>query len=152
MELKGGRKTAELNRFFANKPETYQKIHMGGKSLHLANFPMNIRRKVMDKLAKNDSIMAKGQKGILPGIKINGIQVTRDNIHDFEIKPAKAKKPKAKKSIAKKAIKPTYTESQLFALTKKEQVSMLKGMGITKIPRLEKGRVKKILELIGGAE
>jgi len=40
-----------------------------------------------------------------------------------------------------------YSEKELFAMKKAEQIKILKGFGVDKIPRLEKGRVKKILEL-----
>lgn len=43
--------------------------------------------------------------------------------------------------------KPTYTEKELYNLTKSQQVKFLNDLGITKIPSLEKDRVKLILEL-----
>lgn len=39
-----------------------------------------------------------------------------------------------------------YTEKGLFDMTKIQQVELLKELGITKIPSLEKDRVKAILE------
>jgi len=41
-----------------------------------------------------------------------------------------------------------YTESDLFAMTKTEQIRILKSLGVTKIPKKESSRVKKILELV----
>lgn len=38
-----------------------------------------------------------------------------------------------------------YTESELFAMNKDEQTEILKGLGL-KVPRLEKDRVKAIME------
>jgi hypothetical protein len=79
--------------FFANRPKPHV-VHMGGKKLALANLPKEIQQRVMIRLAEKDEVMAQGLKGILPGIKIDGKQVTRDNIHEFEKgykKGAKAK-------------------------------------------------------------
>lgn len=160
----------EFNRFYALKPKPVIKVKVGG-NVHFANFPNDIQKQISDKLAEKDPIMMKAIETTKFGIKIDGQEVGRDNIHDFEIKKpgeiskaGKAYKEKHKSEIdkilkgkkevkkVKKVAKPEFSESQLFALSKKEQISMLKGMGITKIPRLEKGRVKKILELIGGSE
>lgn len=49
-----------------------------------------------------------------------------------------------KMSVEKKE---ALTEKQLFAWNKAEQVSILKEFGVKKIPRLEKDRVKLILEV-----
>ncbi len=42
------------------------------------------------------------------------------------------------------------TEEELFALTKSEQITLLKKLGESKIPKYEKDRVNKILELQNG--
>jgi len=42
--------------------------------------------------------------------------------------------------------KVSNTEDELYAMNKDEQVALLKELGITTIPRLEKDRVKAILE------
>lgn len=41
-----------------------------------------------------------------------------------------------------------WTEERLFSLRKSEQVDMLKKLGVKKIPKYEKDRVKKLLELL----
>jgi len=43
--------------------------------------------------------------------------------------------------------KKKYTQKELKAMNKKEQTIILKSLGVKKIPRLEKDRIKKILEL-----
>ena len=48
----------------------------------------------------------------------------------------------------KKASKKVYTKSELIAMNKAEQVKILKSLGVSKIPRREADRVKKILELM----
>lgn len=59
-------------------------------------------------------------------------------------------KKETKVSIPKekiKEVKPKYTKEELKDLTKSEQVKILNDLGETKIPRLEGGRVNRILEL-----
>ena len=43
--------------------------------------------------------------------------------------------------------KPKYTEKELTDMNEKEQVKILKSLGVKDIPDKEKDRVKKILEL-----
>ena len=42
------------------------------------------------------------------------------------------------------------TEKEVFDMTKSEQIELLKQLGETEIPKYEKGRVNKILELQNG--
>ena len=49
-----------------------------------------------------------------------------------------------------KEVKHEWTEETLFALNRDEQISMLLKMGVDKIPRYEKSRVKLILKLLKG--
>jgi len=70
--------------FFATQTKPIQRIKMNGKKLCLANLPKEMREKVIDSLASKDPVLAQGKIGILPGIKIDGKEVTRDNIHEFE--------------------------------------------------------------------
>ena len=44
------------------------------------------------------------------------------------------------------------TEDELFAMNKKEQIKLLKDLGIQDIPSLEKDRVKLILEIYSKQE
>lgn len=88
------------NQFFALKGiKPTHRISMGGKKIAMANFPKETKDKLMNRLAEKDEVIKQGQLGILPGIKIDGKQVTKDNIHDFELKP---KKEEPKKDIKKK--------------------------------------------------
>ncbi len=52
------------------------------------------------------------------------------------------------KPLTRPVSKPKYTKSQLFAMNRKEQVKILKSLGVTRIPRREIDRVNKILELM----
>jgi len=76
----------QKKQFFATQKKSIQTVNMNGKMVKLSNFPVEKRKEILDKLAEQDPVLALGQKGILPGIKIDGKQVTKDNIKDFEIK------------------------------------------------------------------
>lgn len=128
----------ETKRFFANKSNPPMRVSIGGK-LSFSSLPKEIQAKIKERLAKKDGVMAKGLRGELPGLKIDGKTVTKDNIHEFE------KKSFSKKIVKKKS---SFTKEELFAMNKSEQVKLLNKLGVTKIPRLERGRVNKILELI----
>ena len=75
----------EKKKFFANRPNPHT-VSMGGKKVALANFPADKQKEIMGRIAEKDPVMAEGLKGILPGIKIDGKEVNRDNIHEFEKK------------------------------------------------------------------
>jgi hypothetical protein len=90
------------NFFRVGTPHT---VSIGGKKLALANFPQATRNKLMKRLAEKDVVLAKGQLGILPGLLINGKQVTKDNIHEFEKKEVEEKTEKVEKVEKKKAKK-----------------------------------------------
>ena len=150
----------EKQKFFAHRPNITT-VNMGGKKLALANLPEETRRKVLNRLAEKDEVMAKGKAGILPGLKINGIQVTRDNIKDFEKKsPAEHKEekvePMTKEEIKvveenRKATedqeeeKPKYTKSELEKLSFKELKVIGKEFGTT--DRSKNNLIKEILNL-----
>ena len=52
----------------------------------------------------------------------------------------------------RKAEKLVYTEQELYDLTKAEQVKILNSHGIKDIPRYERERVDKIIDIIKGGE
>ncbi len=127
----------EEKQFFAHRPNR-TRITMGGKALKLVNMPKDIQEKVKKRLAEKDEVMAKGQAGILPGIKIDGKQVTRDNIKDFELKP--------KKEVKKKEVKgKKYTKKELSELDFKELKVIGKKLGTT--DRSKFNLIKEILKL-----
>ena len=51
--------------------------------------------------------------------------------------------------VPQKSESKSATKDELYALTKSEQIDLLLTLGAGKIPRYEKGRVAKILELQG---
>jgi len=113
-------------------PEKPTRMKVGG-IFKFVNLNSEVKKAVMNRLSSKDNVLAQGQKGILPGIKINGKQVTRDNIKEFEISKAKEIKKLSKK--------------EAYDLNFHEQVALLKKLGSKKIPRLESGRVSLILKL-----
>jgi hypothetical protein len=86
------------------------RIKVGGK-LSFANLSSELQTAVKKRLAQKDNVAAKGLAGELPGIKIDGREVTKDNIHEFEVKP-KTGKPKSKPKSVKK-----YTRVELNELS-----------------------------------
>ena len=144
----------EERQFFATKPGTPIRMNMGGKRVSLANFPKDAKDKAMKDIAEKDGVMAKGQAGILPGIKINGKQVTRENIHEFEI-PAEGTRVKEGLGVGKKktVLKPKeskpkvnkeFTEPELkgFSFSKLKEIA--KKLGET--GRSKAGLIKDILK------
>lgn len=92
----------EQRQFFALKDSVPHTMSMDGKALKLANIPKVERDKILKRLAEKDEVMARGLSGELPGIKIDGKQVTRDNIKDFEKKSEVVKEKVVKKKSKKK--------------------------------------------------
>jgi len=125
--------------FFAVKGTPPNKISLKGNKVSLANFPKEMKEKVLNELAEKDPIMALGKKGILPGIKIDGKQVTRDNIKDWEIS-------KKAKSVEKKKVKEVkYTKKELNLKDFKELKVIGKKFGTT--DRSKVNLIKEILKL-----
>jgi len=128
--------TQEVRRqFFATQKKPLHTVKMEGKAIKLANFPTEERRKILDKLKDNDPVMALGDQGILPGIKINGKQVTKDNIHEFELKP-KVKEIKEEPKVlepekeeAKEKAEPKYTKESLTQIAKEKGITGLREIG-----------------------
>ena len=136
---------SEKRVFFAQKDSTPHTASMGGKKVAFANFPKDVQEVISKKLAEKDKVLKQGTEGILPGIKIDGKVVTRENLHEFEVKG----RPKSKEiKIIEPKITKKYTKTELKNLNKKQQIELLNSLGVTKIPRLENTRIKKILEII----
>ena len=155
----------EYLRFFANRADAPQRVSVKG-ALAFARFPKEVKEKINQRLAEKDPVMMKAMKSTKFGIKIDGQEVGRDNIKDFEIsKPGELSKAgkkfkernkadfeKLEKVKEKLEAKPKpevmkFTSKALFKMNKSEQVELLKALGVEKAPRFERSRVKKILEL-----
>lgn len=83
----------QINQFFATKPNKPKRIKVGGKFV-FDELPKEKQEEIKKRLAEKDPIIDAGLKGELPGIKINGKAVTKDNIHEFEVKPKKKEEVK----------------------------------------------------------
>lgn len=154
----------ELAQFYANKPSSPNVVTVGGK-VSFSKLPIGVRNKIKERLAQKDEVMNRALKEHKFGIVIDGKEVSTDNIKDFEIsKPGEISKagkeylekhrgeiekpkeePKPKMEELPKPKK--YSEKELFDMNKSKQVDILKSLGASKIPTLEKDRVKMILEL-----
>jgi len=102
----------EVNKFFANKPNPPTRMSLNGKKLSVSNLSKEDQEKIKQRLIEKDPILQKGHEGILPGILIDGKQVTRENIKDFEIKPKKEKLEEKvePKSSGEKVVEPKKVE------------------------------------------
>ena len=111
------------------------RLKVNGK-FNFSSLKPEVKKAVMNRLSDKDGVMAQGKAGILPGIKIDGKQITKDNIKDFEKKPS-----------AKKVVKKTLSYEKLHSMNKSEQVDLLEKLGAKTIPRYEKDRIDLILKL-----
>lgn len=130
----------DRRKFFATKKGVIHTINMKGQLLKLKNFPEDKRKEILDKLVEKDPILGEGQKGVLPGLKIDGKQVTRDNIHEFELKP----KGKAKTKVKIEEDSKKYTKEGLESLSFSKLKKIAKEFGQT--GRSKKGLIKDILK------
>jgi len=141
--------------FFSQKEKEPYVMRLNGKSLKLANVPGDMRKKILDRLAEKYEVLAQGRSGVLPGIKIDGKVVTKDNIHEFELKPAKKEEPKRDSS--------KIVEEQVIEEAKKEEEytkEYLEGLEFSEIReigykvgakgRSKKGLIKDILDIQTG--
>ena len=86
----------DKRQFFAKRPNTTT-VKVNGK-FGFNSLPVHMQEEIKKRLAKKDDVMARGMAGEIPGLKIDGKQVTRDNIKDFEIGKKESKKEEPKKS------------------------------------------------------
>lgn len=92
----------EKRQFYAQKGKAPTTVNMGGKKVAFASFPESMQKEIKERLAKKDPVMKKALETTEFGIKINGIEITRGNIHQFEIKEM-VKIPKAEPVIEAKS-------------------------------------------------
>lgn len=149
----------QKKQFFSRKQGEPTTVKNFSGKFSLSNFPKDIKQKVLKRLAEKDEVMNKGLRGILPGIKIDGREVTKDNIHEFEIKEfsKKVEEPMTKEEIknTEENIKETegqevekYSKEYLKTLTFKELKKIGLEFGTT--DRSKKNLIKEILNLQGG--
>ena len=109
----------EIARLNANNPKKQTRITMGGNKVALASMPKDLQTSIKERLAEKDPVMAEGLKGNLPGIKIDGRGVSRDNIHEFEIKGNKPEVKAPVKEVKKEEPKKESIVSKIVAKVKK---------------------------------
>lgn len=140
----------ETKQFFASKPNPPHRIHMGGKAFHLVNLPQKEQDEIKKRIAEKDPIMKKALETTKFGIKIDGKEVGRNNIHDFEIKkPGEISKSgkeyrekhkaeiekiekeakKIKKEIKKPKEAKKYTKAELEAIAESKGLKGLRAIG-----------------------
>ncbi len=122
----------QKKQFFAMKSGTPHVVRVGGK-FSFKSFPKEMQSVIKKRLAEKDKLMIEGLYGEFPGIKINGKQVTRDNIHEFEINE-KVKKVESK----------GYTKNELEEMEFSDLKKIAKKLGET--GRSKFGIIKDILK------
>ncbi len=125
---------------------------------------------IFNRLAEKDPVIKSALEGNIPGIKIDGKIVTRESIKKLEksnkvdngklikagtlaelemkkVSVPEVSVPEKKEEVKKSVQKKIMSKGEVYAMSKKEQTEMIKSFGERNVPRLEKNRVKKILEL-----
>ena len=93
------------------------KIHMGGKKLSLSNISKSDKKKIIDRLVEKEPLLKTAILGNCPGLKINGEDINRSNIHKFEASNQPKEALKAPEPVAEgEFIVPETIENSLDAL------------------------------------
>ncbi len=119
----------QKKQFFAMKSGTPHIVRVGGK-FGFKSFSKEMQSVIKKRLAEKDKLMLEGLYGEFPGIKINGKQVTRDNIHEFEIN--------------EKVESKGYTKNELEEMEFSDLKKIAKKLGETGRSKL--GLIKDILK------
>ena len=131
----------QKKQFFAMKAKEPNTARVGGK-FGFASLPKHIQATIKKRLAEKDKVMARGLTGEIPGLKIDGKQVTKENIKDFEISEMGTKvKPKKEK---KKTTEKNWTKKELKVMAFGELKEIANGLGET--GRSVSGLIKDILK------
>lgn len=83
----------QIRQFFSERKGKPKVFKVGGK-LSFNEMPKELQDEIKKRLAEKDPVIEAGLRGELPGLKIDGKAVTRDNIHEFEIKKTKIEQKK----------------------------------------------------------
>ena len=113
------------------------RVKIGGR-LNFSSLTKDAQEAIKIRLAEKDPMIKDSlNEGALPGIKIDGKVVTRENIKALEIDPTKSKpKPKSKKE---------YSREELKEMSFKELKKVGNALGTT--DRSSSKLIKEILEL-----
>ena len=151
----------QKRQFFAMKSEEPNTVKVSGK-FSFSNLPNQIKEVIKKRLAEKDDVMARGLQGEIPGLIIDGKQVTRENLHEFEIsnmkkkekveEPMTSKEKKLAKEVWSKSdelneetVIELYKKSDLEKLSFNELKVIGKKFGTT--DRSKKNLIKEILKL-----
>ena len=136
----------QKRQFFAMKSGTPHTAKVNGK-FRFSSLPSNIQDVIKKRIAEKDEVMARGLSGELPGLKIDGRQVTRENLHEFELSN-QVKKVEVIEDVTKKVkekSKVLYKKSDLEKLSFKKLKVIGKKFGTT--DRSKTKLIKEILTL-----
>ena len=131
----------DKRQFFAKRPNTTT-VKVNGK-FGFNSLPTHMQEEIKKRLAAKDDVMARGMAGEIPGLKIDGKQVTRDNIKDFEIGKKESKK-EPKEEVKEKEESNEYVKEDLEKLSFSKLKKLAKKLGET--GRSSTGLIKDILK------
>ncbi len=131
----------QKKQFFAMKEKEPNTVRINGK-FGFNSLPKHVQDTIKKRFVEKDSVMAQGLAGEIPGLKIDGKQITKDNIKDFEISEMNTKvKPKKEK---KKTDEKNWTKKELKVMTFGELKEIASRLGET--GRSVTGLIKDILK------
>lgn len=94
------------------------RVKVGGK-LRFNSLEPKLQNAIKERLASKDPVANRGLAGELPGIKIDGKVVTKDNIHEFEKKSEQKSESKSKK----------YSKKDLEKIAEEDGIEGLRDIG-----------------------
>ena len=133
--------------FFSRSKREPTIAKVGGK-FSFSKLSQEVKKNIFNRLAEKDEVMAKGLKGEIPGILIDGKVVTKDNIHEFELEPLSEKEKKLAEEVWEKGDE-SEVEEELYKKSDLEKLSMkeLKVIG-KKFGTTDRSKVNLIKEIL----
>jgi len=132
----------QKRQFFAMKSEEPHTVNVSGK-FGFASLPKHVQETIKKRLAEKDEVIARGLAGEIPGLKIDGKQVTRENLHEFEI-PKMGTQVKSKEVKVEKKVELKYVKKDLEKLSFSKLKKIANKLGET--GRSVNGLIKDILK------
>ena len=132
----------QKRQFFSMNSGNIHQAKVSGK-FGFSSLPNDMKDKVRARLAEKDDVMKKGLSGVIPGMKINGKEVTRELIKELEISAKPKEKIKEVKETVKEKV-PKYVKEDLEKLSFSKLKKIAKTLGET--GRSKTGIIKDILK------
>ena len=117
------------------------RVKIGG-NFSFDKLPAEVKENIKVRLAGKDHILKMGKEGILPGIKIDGREVSKDNIHEFEKKNRLPELKKLKDAMKSKKAKPAEEPKPVVGIEVGKEIPFddllaVKGIGPKSVDTLK---------------